>query len=95
MTGDLKLSGTPPGQGSSGRARTRDRIVPADLRAVSLSIVPPTPPYILGVAIVSPAYFKSWQHSGGTRFSSRLHTFSTGLSPQRHCGVSRPRLFWL
>ncbi|GFO29782.1 hypothetical protein PoB_005628700 [Plakobranchus ocellatus] len=42
--GDLKLSGPPSGQGAGGGARTRDRKVPADLRADSLATVPPTPP---------------------------------------------------
>ncbi|GFN95899.1 hypothetical protein PoB_002240500 [Plakobranchus ocellatus] len=40
--GGLRLSGPPPGQGASGRARTRDRRIPAGLRADSLSTVPPT-----------------------------------------------------
>ncbi|GFO03620.1 hypothetical protein PoB_003012500 [Plakobranchus ocellatus] len=35
--GDLRLSGLPPGQGAGGGARTRDRRVPADLRADSLA----------------------------------------------------------
>ncbi|GFO01870.1 dyslexia-associated protein kiaa0319-like protein [Plakobranchus ocellatus] len=35
--GDLRLSGPPSGQGAGGGARTRDRGVPADLRAGSLS----------------------------------------------------------
>ncbi|GFN76590.1 hypothetical protein PoB_000309600 [Plakobranchus ocellatus] len=39
--GDLRLSGPPSGQGAGGRALTRDRRFPADLRAVSLAIVPP------------------------------------------------------
>ncbi|GFN78476.1 hypothetical protein PoB_000498200 [Plakobranchus ocellatus] len=43
--GDLKLSGPPSGQGAGGGARTRDRKVPADLRADSLATVPPTPPF--------------------------------------------------
>ncbi|GFO09357.1 hypothetical protein PoB_003586200 [Plakobranchus ocellatus] len=43
--GDLRLSGPPSGQGAGGGARTRDRRVPADLRADSLATVPPTPPY--------------------------------------------------
>ncbi|GFO08923.1 hypothetical protein PoB_003542800 [Plakobranchus ocellatus] len=42
--GDLRLSGPPPRQDAGGGARTRDRRVPADLRADSLSTVPPTPP---------------------------------------------------
>ncbi|GFO12485.1 hypothetical protein PoB_003899000 [Plakobranchus ocellatus] len=42
--GDLRLSGPPSGQGADGGARTRDRKVPADLRANSLATVPPTPP---------------------------------------------------
>ncbi|GFO14094.1 hypothetical protein PoB_004059900 [Plakobranchus ocellatus] len=42
--GDLRLSGPPSGQGASDGARTRNRRVPADLRADSLSTVPPTPP---------------------------------------------------
>ncbi|GFN82788.1 amine oxidase [Plakobranchus ocellatus] len=40
--GDPRLSGPPSGQGTSGGARSRDRRVPAVLRADSLSIVPPT-----------------------------------------------------
>ncbi|GFO21304.1 A disintegrin and metalloproteinase with thrombospondin motifs [Plakobranchus ocellatus] len=42
--GDLRLSGHPSGQGASDGARTRDKRVPADLRAESLATVPPTPP---------------------------------------------------
>ncbi|GFO26044.1 hypothetical protein PoB_005254900 [Plakobranchus ocellatus] len=42
--GDLRLSGPPSGQGAGGGTRTRDRMVPADLRADSLATVPPTPP---------------------------------------------------
>ncbi|GFO46684.1 GDP-mannose-4,6-dehydratase [Plakobranchus ocellatus] len=42
--GDLGLSGPPSGQGAGGGARTRDRMVPVDLRADSLATVPPTPP---------------------------------------------------
>ncbi|GFO06260.1 hypothetical protein PoB_003276500 [Plakobranchus ocellatus] len=41
--GDLRLSGPPSGQGAGGGARTRDRRVPADLRADSPATVPPTP----------------------------------------------------
>ncbi|GFO07155.1 hypothetical protein PoB_003366000 [Plakobranchus ocellatus] len=41
---DLRLSGPPSGQGAGGGTRTRDRGVPADLRADSLATVPPTPP---------------------------------------------------
>ncbi|GFO39020.1 hypothetical protein PoB_006552500 [Plakobranchus ocellatus] len=41
--GDLRLSGPPSGQGAGGGSRTRDRGVPADLRADSLATVPPTP----------------------------------------------------
>ncbi|GFN85039.1 hypothetical protein PoB_001154500 [Plakobranchus ocellatus] len=40
--GNLKLSGPPSGKGAGGGARTRDRWIPADLRADSLT-VPPTP----------------------------------------------------
>ncbi|GFN95230.1 hypothetical protein PoB_002173600 [Plakobranchus ocellatus] len=43
--GDLRLSGPPSGQDAGGGARTRDRRVPADLRADSLATVPPTPPF--------------------------------------------------
>ncbi|GFN76900.1 hypothetical protein PoB_000340600 [Plakobranchus ocellatus] len=42
--GDLRLSGPPSGQDAGGGARTRDRRVPADLRADSLATVPPTRP---------------------------------------------------
>ncbi|GFO16806.1 hypothetical protein PoB_004331100 [Plakobranchus ocellatus] len=38
-----RLSGPPSGRGASGEARTRDRRVPADVRADSLATVPPTP----------------------------------------------------
>ncbi|GFN86798.1 hypothetical protein PoB_001330400 [Plakobranchus ocellatus] len=41
--GDLRLSGPPSGQGVSGGARTRDRGIPADIRADSIATVPPTP----------------------------------------------------
>ncbi|GFN98701.1 hypothetical protein PoB_002520700 [Plakobranchus ocellatus] len=40
---DLRLSGPPSGQGAGGGARTRDRRIPADIRADSLATVPPTP----------------------------------------------------
>ncbi|GFN90280.1 hypothetical protein PoB_001678600 [Plakobranchus ocellatus] len=39
----LRLSGFRSGQGAGGGARTRDRTVPADLRADSLATVPSTP----------------------------------------------------
>ncbi|GFN83335.1 hypothetical protein PoB_000984100, partial [Plakobranchus ocellatus] len=42
--GDLRLSGPPSGLGAGSGARTRDRRVPADLRADSQATVPPTPP---------------------------------------------------
>ncbi|GFO30006.1 hypothetical protein PoB_005651100 [Plakobranchus ocellatus] len=44
--GDLRLSGPPSGQGDGGGARTRDRRVPANLTADSITTVPPTPPHI-------------------------------------------------
>ncbi|GFN98619.1 hypothetical protein PoB_002512500 [Plakobranchus ocellatus] len=40
--GDLRLLGPPSDQGTGGGARTRDRRVPADLRADSLATEPPT-----------------------------------------------------
>ncbi|GFO37113.1 hypothetical protein PoB_006361800 [Plakobranchus ocellatus] len=42
--GDLRLLGPPSGQGANSGARTRDRRVPAGLRADLLATVPPTPP---------------------------------------------------
>ncbi|GFO40603.1 hypothetical protein PoB_006710800 [Plakobranchus ocellatus] len=42
--GDLRLLGPSSGQSAGSGARTRDRRVPADLRADSLATVPPTPP---------------------------------------------------
>ncbi|GFO03161.1 hypothetical protein PoB_002966600 [Plakobranchus ocellatus] len=42
--GDLRLLSPPSGQSAGSGARTRDRRVPADLRADSLATVPPTPP---------------------------------------------------
>ncbi|GFO05469.1 hypothetical protein PoB_003197400 [Plakobranchus ocellatus] len=42
--GDLRLSGPPSGQGAGSGARTRDKRVPADLRAYSQASVLPTPP---------------------------------------------------
>ncbi|GFN96947.1 U3 small nucleolar RNA-associated protein 6 homolog [Plakobranchus ocellatus] len=47
--GDLRLSGPPSGQDAGGGARTRDRRVPADLRADSLATVPPTPPITMNI----------------------------------------------
>ncbi|GFO34325.1 hypothetical protein PoB_006083000 [Plakobranchus ocellatus] len=41
--GDLRLLGPPSDQGADGGARTRDRRVPADIRADSQATVPPTP----------------------------------------------------
>ncbi|GFN90382.1 hypothetical protein PoB_001688800 [Plakobranchus ocellatus] len=41
--GDLRLLGPPSGRGADGRARTRDRRVPTDLRADSQATVPRTP----------------------------------------------------
>ncbi|GFN99941.1 hypothetical protein PoB_002644700 [Plakobranchus ocellatus] len=41
--GELRLLGPPSGQGAGSGARNRDRSVPADLRADSLTTVPPTP----------------------------------------------------
>ncbi|GFN92821.1 hypothetical protein PoB_001932700 [Plakobranchus ocellatus] len=41
--GDLRLSGPPSGQGTSGGVQTYHRKVPADLREDSLATVPPTP----------------------------------------------------
>ncbi|GFO35498.1 hypothetical protein PoB_006200300 [Plakobranchus ocellatus] len=41
--GDLRLSGTPSGQGTGGGARTRYRRIPADIKADSLTTVSPTP----------------------------------------------------
>ncbi|GFN92738.1 endonuclease-reverse transcriptase [Plakobranchus ocellatus] len=43
--GVLRLSDPPSGQDASGGARTRDRRVPANLRADSPATVPPTPSY--------------------------------------------------
>ncbi|GFO11123.1 hypothetical protein PoB_003762800 [Plakobranchus ocellatus] len=40
---DLRHSGPPSGQSAGGGARSPDRKIPADLRADSLSTVPPTP----------------------------------------------------
>ncbi|GFO16898.1 hypothetical protein PoB_004340300 [Plakobranchus ocellatus] len=40
--GDLRLSCPPSGQGAGGRARTRDRWIPAVIRTDSPAIVPPT-----------------------------------------------------
>ncbi|GFO27671.1 hypothetical protein PoB_005417600 [Plakobranchus ocellatus] len=42
--GGLRLLGPPSGQGAGSGARTRDRRVPADLRADSQATVLPTPP---------------------------------------------------
>ncbi|GFN87126.1 hypothetical protein PoB_001363200 [Plakobranchus ocellatus] len=41
--GDLRLSGPPSGQGAGSGARTRDRRLPADLRADSQATLLPTP----------------------------------------------------
>ncbi|GFO18420.1 hypothetical protein PoB_004492500 [Plakobranchus ocellatus] len=47
--GDLRLKGPPSGRGADGGARARDRRVPADLRADSLTTEPPTPPAVPGL----------------------------------------------
>ncbi|GFO36882.1 hypothetical protein PoB_006338700 [Plakobranchus ocellatus] len=41
--GDLRLSGPPSGQGTSGGAQTHNRRIPADIRADPLATVSPTP----------------------------------------------------
>ncbi|GFO12873.1 hypothetical protein PoB_003937800 [Plakobranchus ocellatus] len=46
--GDLRLSGPPSGQDTSGVAQTHDTWVLADLRVDLLATVPPTPPTICG-----------------------------------------------
>ncbi|GFO34059.1 hypothetical protein PoB_006056400 [Plakobranchus ocellatus] len=45
LSGDPRLSGTPSVQGAGGGARTRDRSIPADIRADLLANMPPKPPY--------------------------------------------------
>ncbi|GFO02937.1 hypothetical protein PoB_002944200 [Plakobranchus ocellatus] len=45
--GDLRLSGPPSGQSAGGGAQTRDRRIPADIRAGSPATVPPTPPTLI------------------------------------------------
>ncbi|GFN77124.1 hypothetical protein PoB_000363000 [Plakobranchus ocellatus] len=45
--GDLRLLGPPSGRDADGGARTRDRRVPADLRAHAQATVPPTPPQVV------------------------------------------------
>ncbi|GFO26318.1 hypothetical protein PoB_005282300 [Plakobranchus ocellatus] len=42
---DLMLLGPPSGHGAGNGARSRDRRIPADLRADSLATMPPTTPY--------------------------------------------------
>ncbi|GFO41648.1 hypothetical protein PoB_006815300 [Plakobranchus ocellatus] len=44
--------GPPSGQDASGGARTRDRRVPADLRADSLATLPPTPLTLLWTSYI-------------------------------------------
>ncbi|GFO38558.1 hypothetical protein PoB_006506300 [Plakobranchus ocellatus] len=46
--GDLRLSGPLSGRNARGGARTRDRGIPADLRADSLATVPPTLRFVSG-----------------------------------------------
>ncbi|GFO33427.1 hypothetical protein PoB_005993200 [Plakobranchus ocellatus] len=55
--GDLRLSGPPSGQGTGGGARTRDRRVPAYLRAGLLATVPPTPIVTTCIKICLPPLF--------------------------------------
>ncbi|GFN79883.1 hypothetical protein PoB_000638900 [Plakobranchus ocellatus] len=55
--GDLRLSGPPSGQGASSGARTRDRRVPADLRADSQATVLPTPPDLQGCTAMFILFF--------------------------------------
>ncbi|GFN86611.1 hypothetical protein PoB_001311700 [Plakobranchus ocellatus] len=60
--GDLRLSGPLTGQGAGGGARTRDRRIPADLRADSLATVPPTPLLTIKQVLSGPP---SGQGAGG------------------------------
>ncbi|GFO23065.1 hypothetical protein PoB_004957000 [Plakobranchus ocellatus] len=67
--GDPRLSGPPSGQGAGSGARTRDRRVPADLRADSQATVLPTPPPIKKKAYSLPNeetqtnFFFTWIYS--------------------------------
>ncbi|GFN93160.1 hypothetical protein PoB_001966600 [Plakobranchus ocellatus] len=47
----LRLSGHPSGQGTGSEARTRVSMVFVELKADSLSTVPPTPPCLFGMAM--------------------------------------------
>ncbi|GFO18578.1 hypothetical protein PoB_004508300 [Plakobranchus ocellatus] len=69
--GDLRHSGPPSGQGDGGGARTRDRRVPAHLRADSLATGPPTPPsspshtHTFEKSVEIPgksSYYRNWAH---------------------------------
>ncbi|GFO45857.1 hypothetical protein PoB_007236200 [Plakobranchus ocellatus] len=72
--GDLRLSGPPSGQGAGAGARTRDRRVPADLRADSLATVPPTPPRTLS----GPVPCLDFRLGGSTSTLSATPFFETG-----------------
>ncbi|GFO12088.1 hypothetical protein PoB_003859300 [Plakobranchus ocellatus] len=45
----LLTHGPPSGRGAGGGARSRDRMVPADLRTDSQASVPPTPPLLFSI----------------------------------------------
>ncbi|GFO42186.1 cubilin, partial [Plakobranchus ocellatus] len=83
--GDLRLSRPPSGQGAGGAAQAHDRRVFGDLRASSLSTVPPSP-LSIGI-LLSPFYVEgfdfcySWQcaHCDQTEISRQLQGKKSGI----------------
>ncbi|GFN75712.1 hypothetical protein PoB_000221800 [Plakobranchus ocellatus] len=77
--GDLRFLGPPTGQGAGSGARTRDRRIPADLRAESLTAVPPTAP------------FNTFRDNGGvggsvvSESALSAKTFCRGFEPRYRC----------
>ncbi|GFO07121.1 hypothetical protein PoB_003362600 [Plakobranchus ocellatus] len=70
--GHLRLLGPPSGQGADGGARTRDRGIPADIRADSVASVPSTLPFF--VIIVSK--FHKAGYSSLSLLESHAHIFT-------------------
>ncbi|GFN93026.1 hypothetical protein PoB_001953200 [Plakobranchus ocellatus] len=83
--GDLRLSGPPSGQGAGSGARTRDRRVPADLRADSQATVLPTPP--------SFSRTSSPQAHTVTSQYAHAHTLAFAVTKQTAKGEANPAIF--
>ncbi|GFN91085.1 hypothetical protein PoB_001759100 [Plakobranchus ocellatus] len=72
---DFRLSGPPSGQRQSAgsRARTRERRIPVEFRAESLSTVPPTPPKNVKLSVALRLITTQIARYKNPAYASKLH----------------------